>query len=47
MNGDWRGIGELLVIVKDIDKYDFNREYGLIDLSESIMECIEAEKEKE
>lgn len=39
-------IGELLVLVKDIDKQDYSPE-GRSYLAEHIMEAVEAEKEKE
>lgn len=37
--------GEIITIVKDIDKYDFAREDGLINLAEHVMEMTQAEKE--
>lgn len=39
-------IGDLLVIVKDIDKYDWNKAYAMSDLAEHIVEMVETEKEK-
>ena len=38
---------EILVIVKNIDKYDFETISSLTMLSEHIMKMVEAEKEKE
>ena len=37
---------EILVIVKDIDKYDFETISSLTMLAEHIMKMVQAEKEK-
>ena len=40
-------IGDLIVIVKDIDKYDWSKDYAMDDLSQHIAEMVETEKEKQ